>query len=263
MCGGGWCGRGTSRFPCHSLRLRRLPARRPRPARGPSPASAACQGAAAWPVGAVAQLAGAAVSSPCALSPPPSAAAAAPGEAPGACFGATTRAGGAPRAAVGAAAQLAGAAVSAPCAPGAPSRGVAAGLAAWAAGPELRGWCRPLGRWPGVGGGCPGLLSWRPDRHRSLRQPPLLALREGLPRISRGDRGAGAGPAVLAVVSLGKAIGVRHHCSPGRHARWQVRPSHYLPMLCCAVGSAVQCPAGEGLRALGLGVVGWCRGEPH
>ena len=68
-------------------------------------------GAAAWPAGAVARLAGAAVSTPCALSPPPSAAAVAPGEAPGACAGATPRAGGAPGAAVGAAARLAGAAV--------------------------------------------------------------------------------------------------------------------------------------------------------
>ena len=64
---------------------------------------------------------------------PSAAAAAAPGEAPGARAGATSRAGGVPGAAVGAAARLAGAAVSAPCAPGVPSGGGAAGLAAWAA----------------------------------------------------------------------------------------------------------------------------------
>ena len=80
------------------------------------------------------RLAEAAVSAVCALAPPTSAAAVAPGEAPGACVGAIPRAGGAPGAAVGAAARLVGAAVSAPCAPGAPSRGGAAGLAAWAAG---------------------------------------------------------------------------------------------------------------------------------
>ena len=52
----------------------------------------------------------------------------------------------------------------------------------------------------------------RPDQHRRLRQPPLLALRGGLPRPFRGDGGEGAGPAVVAVVLLGGAIGVCHHC---------------------------------------------------
>ena len=101
---------------------------------GSVPRARGVPGAAAWPAVAVARLAGAAVSTPCALSPPSPAAAVAPGEAPGACAGATPRADGAPGATVGAAARLAGAAVSAPCAPGAPSRGGAAGLAAWAAG---------------------------------------------------------------------------------------------------------------------------------
>ena len=59
----------------------------------------------------------------------PSAAAAALGDAPGCCAGATPRVGGVPGAAVGAAAWLARAAVSAPRASGAPSRGGAAGLA--------------------------------------------------------------------------------------------------------------------------------------
>ena len=55
----------------------------------------------------------------------------------------------------------------------------------------------------------------------------------------------GAGPAVLAVVPLGGAIGVRHHCHSGRHAWRQARPPHYHPVhLCCAVGGAVQRPAG-------------------
>ena len=65
---------------------------------------------------------------------PSAAAAASPGEAPGARAGATPRAGGVLGATVEAAARLAWAAVSAPCAPGAPSGGGAAGLAAWAAG---------------------------------------------------------------------------------------------------------------------------------
>ena len=52
--------------------------------------------------------------------------------------------------------------------------------------------------------------------------------------------------AVVAVVPLGGAIGVCHHCYPGRHAWWQVRPSHYLLVhQCRAVGSAVRCSAGE------------------
>ena len=101
---------------------------------GSVPCVCGVPGAAASPAEAVARLAGAAVSTPRAPSPPPSAAAAAPCDAPGSCAGATHIAGGAPGAAVGAAARLAGAAVSAPRAPGAPSRGGAAGLAAWAAG---------------------------------------------------------------------------------------------------------------------------------
>ena len=92
-------------------------------------------GAAVWPAEAVRRLAGAAVATPRAPSPLPSAAAAALGDAPGSCAGATPRVGGVPGAAVEAAAWLAGAAVSAPRASGAPSRGGAAGLAAWAAGP--------------------------------------------------------------------------------------------------------------------------------
>ena len=91
-------------------------------------------GAAAWPAEAVARLAGPAVATPCAPSPFPSAAAAALGDAPGSCAGATPPVGGVPGAALGAAAWLAGVAVSAPRAFRAPSRARAAGLAAWAAG---------------------------------------------------------------------------------------------------------------------------------
>ena len=118
-CVWGWCGRGTSRPPCPLLLLLRPPARRLGHARSPSPASAAWRGAAVWPAEAVAWSAWAAVSTPRAPSPPPSAAAAAPGDAPRSSAGATSRAGGAPGAAVGAAARLAGAAVPAPRAPGA------------------------------------------------------------------------------------------------------------------------------------------------
>ena len=91
-------------------------------------------GAAAWLAKAVTRLAGAAVATPRAPSPLPSAVAAPLGDAPGSCAGATAHVGGVPGAAVGAAAWLAGAAVSASRASGAPSRGGAAGLAASAAG---------------------------------------------------------------------------------------------------------------------------------
>ena len=91
-------------------------------------------GVAAWPAEVVARLAGAAVATPRAPSPLSSAVAAALGDVPGSCAGATPGVGGVPGAAVGAAAWLAGAAVSASCASGAPRRGGAAGLAAWAAG---------------------------------------------------------------------------------------------------------------------------------
>ena len=105
-------------------------------------------GVAAWPAEAVAQPAGAAVATPRAPSSLSSAAAAALGDVPGSCAGATPHVGGVPGAAVGAAAWLAGAAVSAPCASGAPSRGRAAGLAAWAAEAVTA-----AGSGPGAGGG--------------------------------------------------------------------------------------------------------------
>ena len=162
-------------------------------------------GAAVWLAEAVARLAGAAVATPCAPSPLPSAAAAALGDAPGSCAGATPRVGGAPGAAVGAAAWLAGAAVSAPRASGVPSWGGAAGLAAWAAGAVT-----PAGSGSWVDGpvsaeAALGLPSWRPDRHRRLRHSAPRA-RGSLPSPLRGDGGAGAGPAVVAVVPLGGAI---------------------------------------------------------
>ena len=152
---------------------------------------------------------------------------------------ATPRVGGVPGAAV------AGAAVSALRASGAPSRGGAAGLAVLVAGVVTSA---GSGSW--VDGpvsaeaarGCPAGGPAGTAASASLRSSRL---RGGLPRPFRGDGGAGAGPAVVAVVPLGGAIKVRHHCYPGRHAWWQVRPSHYLPVhQCHAVGSAVQCSAG-------------------
>ena len=95
--------------------------------RGPSPRFRGMLGAAAWPAEAVARLAGATVATPRAPSPRPSAAAAALGDAPGSCAGATPRVGGVPGAAVGAAAWLAVAAVSASRASGAPSQGLLLG----------------------------------------------------------------------------------------------------------------------------------------
>ena len=84
------------------------------------------------------------------------------------------------------------------------------------------------------------------------RQPPLLALRKGFPRARQRDRAAGAGPAVVAVVLLGGAIGVLHHCYPRRHAWFQACPSHYLLVhQWRAVGSAVWCCVG------GEGGGGW------
>ena len=153
-----------------------------------------------------------------ALSPPPSAAAEAPCEAPGSCARAAPRADGAPGAVVGAAVRLAGGVVSAPRAPGAPSPGGAAGLAARAAGKVSSVGSGPWVDGPFSAEAARGLPSQRLDRLRCLRQPPLLALLEGLPRTSRGDGGAGAAPAVVEVVPLGGALGVRHHCYPGRHA---------------------------------------------
>ena len=59
----------------------------------------------------------------------------------------------------------------------------------------------------------------------------------------------------MAVVPLGGAIRVCHHCDPGRHVWWQVRPSHYLLVhQCSAVGSAVRCSAGGWEWGAGCGV---------
>ena len=132
-----WLGLVWARYFAPSLPLAEAaaaPGEGPWARAGSVPRGRGVQRAAAWPAGAVARLARAVVSTPCALCPPPSAAVVAPREASGACAGATPPASGAPGAAVGAAARLVGAALSAPCAPRAPSRGGAAGLAAWAAG---------------------------------------------------------------------------------------------------------------------------------
>ena len=172
------------------------------------------------------------------------AAAAAPGEAPGARAGATPRAGGVPGAAVGAAARLAGAAVSAPCAPGAPSWHGAAGLAAWAAGAVSSAGAGPRVDGSVSAGAARGCPAGRPTgtaasasrrSSRSARVSPAHPER----------RGRGSGTGVVAVVLLGEALGVRHHCYPGRHAWWQACPLHYLLVhLYCAAGSAVQCSSG-------------------
>ena len=119
-------------------------------------------GAAVWPAGAVARLARAAVATPRAPSPLPSAAAAALGDAPGSCAGATPRVSGVPGAAVGAPAWLAGAAVSAPRASGAPSRGGGGRACCLGGGAGHLGRLRLLGRRPGVGRGRPGLPSGGP-----------------------------------------------------------------------------------------------------
>ena len=104
----------------------------------------------------------------------------------------------------------------------------------------------------GVVWGCLGLLGRRPYRYHGLCQLPLLARRGGFPRVPRGDGGAGAGPAVVAVVPLGGSIGVPPRCHPGRHWWLQACPFNYLLMhQWRAVGSAVwRCEGGEGGEAL-------------
>ena len=248
----------------------------------PVPCFRGMLGVAAWTAEAVARLAGAAVATPRAPSSLSSAAVAAAGEAPVARAGsvprfrgvlgvmawpaeAVARPAGAADATPRAPLPLSSAAAAAlgdapgsypPCRRRAGGRGRGRGVALWGCGLRfLRVW----GLLPGRGGrACclgsgGGHLSWfrlpgrqrRPDQHCRLCQPPLLALSEGLPRPLRGGGGAGAGPAVVAVVPLGGAIGVCHHCYPGRHAWWQARPSHYLLVhQCRAVGSAVWCSAG-------------------
>ena len=127
-------------------------------------------GVAAWLAEAVARTAGAAVATPRAPSSLSSASAAALGDAPGSCAGATPRVGGVPGAAVGAAAWLAGAAVSAFCASGAPSRGGAAGLAAWTAGAVTSA---SSGSWAGGGGPTSTAASARLRSSRSARVSPV------------------------------------------------------------------------------------------
>ena len=127
-------------------------------------------GVEAWPAKAVARPAGAAVATPRAPSSLSSAAAAALGDAPGSCAGATPRVGGVPGAAVGAAAWLAGAAVSASCASGAPSRGGAAGLAACTAGAVTSA---GSGSWAGGGGPTSTAASASLRSSRSARVSPV------------------------------------------------------------------------------------------
>ena len=154
-------------------------------------------GAAAWPAEAVARLAGAAVATPRAPSPLPSAAAAALGEAPGSCAGATPRVGGVPGAAVGAVAWLAGAVVSAPRASRAPSLGWGGRACCLGGAGGRPGRLRPLGRRSGVSGGRPG-----PGASASLRSSCSAGVS------TAHSEETGAGRAVVAVVPLGGPIGV-------------------------------------------------------
>ena len=149
---------------------------------GPVPRVCGVLGAAACSAEAVARLAGAVVATPRAPSPLPSAAAAALGDAPGSCAGATPRVGGAPGAAVGAAAWLAGAAAFAPRASGVPSRGGAAGLAAWAAVAVTSA---------GSGSWVDGPVSAQAARHRPVGGPTGTAASASL----RSSRSAGVPPA--------------------------------------------------------------------
>ena len=127
-------------------------------------------GVTAWPAEAVARPAGAAVATPRAPSSLFYAAAAALGDAPGSCAGATPRVGGVQGAVVGAVAWLAAAAVSASCASGAPSRGGAAGLAAWAAGAVTSA---ASGSWAGGGGPTSIAASASLRSSRSARVSPV------------------------------------------------------------------------------------------
>ena len=88
-----------------------------------------------------------------------------------------------------------------------------------------------------------GLPGGRSDRNCGLRQPPLHLLCAGSSRTSRGQGGAGAGPAVEAVVPLGEAFGFRHGSYSVR------RPWRAIPTTSQCVGGvrwAVPCIAGGG-----------------
>ena len=165
-------------------------------------------GAAARLAEAVARLAGAAVAKTRAPSPLPSATAAALRDAPGSYAGATPRVGGMSGAAVGAAAWLAGAAVSAPRVSGAPSRGGAAGLAVWAAGAVTSA---VSGSW--VDGPVSAEAAWgcpaSSPTGTAASASPRSSLSAGVSPAPSGEKGErDAGPAVVAVTSLGGAIGV-------------------------------------------------------
>ena len=73
------------------------------------------------------------------------------------------------------------------------------------------------------------------------------------------------GPAVVAVVPLGGAIGVRHYCYPCRHVWLQTCLSHYLLVhLWRATGSAVWCWGGGRLfPVMVLGGEGSAAIYPH
>ena len=104
----------------------------------------------------------------------------------------------------GASARPAGAAAAAPCASAPPPPGRGGRGRGLSGGSGLPGRHGFLGRQLGVVGGCLRLLGRRSDQDRGLCNLPLLALGGGFPRVPRGDGGAGAGPAVVAVVPLGE-----------------------------------------------------------
>ena len=158
--------------------------------RGPSSAFAACGGPRRGRLRQWRGSPGAAVVTPPAPSPLPSAAAAALGDAPSSCAGATPRVGGVPGAAVGAAAWLAGAAVCASRASGAPYQGGATGLAAWAAGAVASA---GSGSWAGGGGLASTAASASLRSSRSAGVTPSTPARRGSGSgtCGGGDRPAG------------------------------------------------------------------------
>ena len=255
-------------------------------------------GVAAWPAEAVARPAGAAVATPRAPFSLSSAAAAALGDAPGSCAGATPRVGGVPGAAVGAAAWLAEATVSASCASGAPSWGGAAGLAASAAGALTSA---GSGSRAGGGGPTSTAASASLRSSRSARVSPVhsgeAGERERDRRWWRSSRWGEPSESAITVILVGMRGGRRPFpLPPGASVpcRGQCRV-----VLCggeggrgwgagCGVSPARQGAGSHPSASRGEageprsprvvpqlpvwggaqgprppGVVGWCRGEPH
>ena len=258
-------------------------------------------GVVVWPAEAVARPAGAAVATPRAPFLLSSAAAAALGDAPGSCAGATPRVGGVPGAVVGAAAWLAGAAVSASCASGAPSRGGATGLAAWAAGAVTPA---GSGSRAGAGGPTSTAASASLRSSRSARVSPVHSGEAGELERDRqwwrssrwGERSESAITVILVGMRGGRrALPTTSWCisampwavpcgalrggggegGRGWGAGCAVSPARpgaggHPSALGGKAGEprgprvAPQLPVWGGAQGPGPpGVVGWCRGEPH